>query len=108
MTPTPVQASPLACCDAASSCDEELVPFFIHYADRTGENYFAKHSTAHRWFYFPRQTIDEALVFYTFDGAVQGAPRFVFHTAFDPPATAGARPAPRVSIEARCLAVFDD
>ena len=54
-----------------------------------------------------KQTLDEALVFYTFDGTVPGKPKFVFHTAFDPPSPPQTPP-PRISIEARVLAVFDD
>jgi hypothetical protein len=44
----PVATQPLALCDAASVRPEDLVVFEIHYADRIGENYFAKHHDGHR------------------------------------------------------------
>ena len=46
---------------AASVRPAELVVFEIHYADRVGENYFAKHDENHRWFFYPALTRDEAL-----------------------------------------------
>ena len=48
----PVATRPLALCDAASVHPGELVVFEIHYADRVGENYFAKHDPRHRWVYW--------------------------------------------------------
>lgn len=47
ITETPVVAHPLALCDGQSVDPEDLVVFEIHYSDRVGENYFAKHSSAH-------------------------------------------------------------
>ena len=46
----PVETHPLALCDAASVHPEDLVVFEIHYHDRIGENYFAKHADRHQWF----------------------------------------------------------
>src|SRR5262249_37384348 len=57
----PVATQPLALCDAASVRPEHLVVFEIHYADRVGENYFAKHDDGHRWYFYPGLTRDEAL-----------------------------------------------
>ena len=45
----PVQAYPLACTDGMTVLPEDLVVFEIHYSDRVGENYFAKHSPRHKW-----------------------------------------------------------
>jgi hypothetical protein len=45
----PVQAYPLACTDGMTVLPKDLVVFEIHYADRVGENYFAKHSPRHEW-----------------------------------------------------------
>ena len=36
-------------------------------ADRVGENYFAAHSEAHRWYYFPRMLRDEAVLIKCWD-----------------------------------------
>ena len=77
----------------------------LRFPDRTGENYSLRHSRAHRWYYFPRQTKDECLVFKVYDKKEDG-PRFVFHTAFDDPSSPPDAP-PRRSIEARAIAFFD-
>ena len=109
MSPHPIEERPLALLDARTVDQGALWPYSLVHAPsaEVGENNSVAFSEEHRWYYYPKQTIDEALVFYTFDGAVPGKPRFVFHTAFDPPPTE-TPPPPRVSIEARCLAVFED
>jgi len=58
----PVATRPLALCDGMSVHPEELVVFEIHYSDRIGENYFAKHDDRHRWVYWSAMTRDEALL----------------------------------------------
>ena len=59
----------------------------------------------HKWFWFPRQARDEALVFKVYDSAKDGRARWTAHTAFDDPTTPpNARP--RESIEIRTLAFF--
>lgn len=110
ISPHPIEERPLALLDART-VDQDAVWSYSLVHEPTaevGENNSIAYSEDHRWFYYPKLTLDEALVFYTFDGANAGSPRFVFHTAFDPPTPAGSRPPPRESIEARCLAVFDD
>ena len=55
---------------------DDLVVFEIHYADRIGENYFAKHADAHRWYFYPALTRDEALLIKQWDSAeASRAPR---------------------------------
>ena len=99
----PVERHPLALCDAASVAPEDLVTFEIRYADRVGENYLARHAAAHRWYYFPRMTRDEAVLIKCWDsrGAHFFAPEdeararaaatvpatFSLHTGFEDPAT---------------------
>ena len=117
----PVETHPLALCDAQCVNPRELVVFEIHYPDRIGENYFAKHADGHRFYYFPRLTRREALLIKQWDshgtlartGGERGdasapdAPStFSFHTAFD---DLGARPdAPdRISVEVRCMVIYD-
>ncbi|MFK7897313.1 MAG: CmcJ/NvfI family oxidoreductase [Myxococcota bacterium] len=118
----PVQRDPLAFCDAQSVRPEELVVFEIHYADRIGENYFAKSAEAHRWFVYPELTRDEAVLIKQWDsagrlsqtGGAQGdasAPAdapctFSFHSAFYDPEMPEEAPA-RWSAEVRCIAFFD-
>ncbi len=116
----PVSAHPLALCDAQSVRPEDLVVFEIHYQDRVGENYFAKHSPRHQWYYFPEMTRDEALLIKQWDSAgplarslgvrsdANGgdAPcTFSFHSAFEDPSTAPLAPE-RWSIEVRCVVLY--
>ncbi len=120
IAPEPVAARPLALCDAASVRPEDLVVFEIHYADRVGENYFAKHDPRHRWMYWPAMTRDEALLIKQWDSAGElarsggaradadagGRPcTFSFHSAFEDPETPPDAP-DRWSIEVRCAALF--
>lgn len=117
----PVATHPLALCDAQTVRIEDLVVFEIRYQDRVGENYFAKYSAEHRWFYYPRITRDEALLIKQWDSAgpmarSQGAMpdandplapcTFSFHTAFEDPATPPDAP-DRWSIETRCFVLYD-
>ena len=112
---------PLALCDGQTVKPEDLVVFEIHYADRIGENYFAKDAPdRHRWTYFPDLTVDEALLIKQWDSAGQmarsgGAERdrpgesctFSFHSAFQDPTTRPDDP-DRESIEVRCLVIYGD
>mmetsp|Transcript_1141 Transcript_1141/g.2188 ORF Transcript_1141/g.2188 Transcript_1141/m.2188 type:complete len:331 (-) Transcript_1141:13-1005(-) len=64
---TPVESFPLAACDARSLDVDDLIVFEIRYADRTGENYFARYSSHQRWFYFPRMEKDEVMLLKCWD-----------------------------------------
>ena len=119
----PVASQPLALCDGQTVEPDELVVFEIHYRDRIGENYFAKHAPRHGWWWYPAVTRDEALPIKQWDcagglarsggalgDATSGEDRarctFGFHTAFkDPAAPPDARD--RQSIEVRCLLLYD-
>ncbi len=118
IAPEPVATDPLALCDATSVRPEDLVVFEIHYHDRIGENYFAKHADRHRWYFYPALTRDEALLIKQWDsdgglarshGASAdqaGAPcTFSFHSAFNDPTTPSDAP-DRWSIEVRCIAIY--
>ncbi len=120
IAPEPVATHPMALCDAACVSAEDLVVFEIHYADRVGENYFAKHADRHRWFCYPAMTRDEALLIKQWDsegrlartgGAQADAPdgsapcTFSFHTAFEDPTTPPDAP-DRWSIEVRCMVLY--
>ena len=117
---TAVATNPIALCDGQTVQPEDLVVFEIHYQDRIGENYFARHASAHRWYYYPRMTRDEVLLIKQWDstgplarsnGAAAdntdlAAPcTFSFHTAFDDPATPPDAP-DRWSIEVRCVVLY--
>ncbi len=117
----PVETHPLALCDATSVRPEHLVVFEIHYHDRIGENYFAKHADGHQWYFYPELTRDEALLIKQWDSAGElarsnganpdlAAPdapcTFSFHSAFEDLTTRPDAPA-RWSIEVRCVALYD-
>lgn len=116
----PVATHPLALCDAQSVFPQDLVVFEIHYQDRVGENYFAKHSPRHQWYYYPELTRDEALLIKQWDSAGemarshgsradadgdQSSCTFSFHSAFADPTTRTDAPE-RWSIEVRCVALY--
>lgn len=118
VTTAPVQRFPLAACEATSTSVDDLVVFEVRYSDRTGENYFARHNTKHRWSYFPHMTRDEVVLLKCWDsrgvdfasdvaGKAELVPStFSLHTAFDDPATPDGAP-DRESIEVRLAAFFD-
>jgi len=116
----PVQTHPLALCSGQSVVPNDLAVFEIHYEDRIGENYFARHADAHQWFYFPELTRDEALLIKQWDSAgplassngqqadsvdAQAPCTFSFHTAFTDPTIPDDAP-DRWSIEVRCIALY--
>ena len=75
------------------------------YPGRVGQTYAVKYNPAHRWFWFPRQERNEAIVFKVYDSEKDGRARWTAHTAFtDPTSPPNARP--RESIEIRTLAFF--
>ena len=116
----PVQMNPLALCDGRTVEPEDLVTFEIHYHDRIGENYFARPSDQHRFYFFPEMTADEPLLLKQWDSAgalalskgaradasQEGPCTFSFHTAFDPIVEPEDAP-DRLSIEVRCAVVYD-
>ena len=101
----PLEDSPLAICDARSIALEDFVATDLIYRDRTGEIYNVRFSPSHRWFYAPRMSRDEVLVFRCYDSATDGRARFVAHTAFEDPMTPQVV-IPRESIEVRALAFY--
>jgi hypothetical protein len=117
---SPVAVHPLALCDAQSVDPEDLVVFEIHYADRIGENYFARFAPRHRWYFYPALTRDEVLLIKQWDSAgvlarTAGAHAdssspdapctFSFHSAFVDPEVAADAP-DRWSIEVRCMVIY--
>jgi len=117
----PVATYPMALCDGQSVEPEDLVVFEVHYQDRIGENYFAKHSPRHQWYCYPGMTRDEALLIKQWDSdgplsRSQGAKgdasdpqspcTFSFHTAFDDLSAPPDAP-DRWSIEVRCIVLYD-
>lgn len=102
----PVERSPLAVCDTRSVPKSDHFLYELIFPDRVGENYSLRFSEQHKWFYYPRMTKDECLIFKVYD-KMESGPRFVFHTAFTDPLTTPDSPQ-RESIEIRAVAFFDD
>ena len=101
----PVLQQPLAVCDEASVGDSERFKYELIFPERIGENYSLRHSDGHMWYYYPRMGKDECLMFKVYDKEEGRGPRFVFHTAFDDPASPR-DPPPRKSIEARAIVFY--
>jgi hypothetical protein len=101
-----VLIDPLAICDGRSIPRQGFIRVERRYRYRTGVVYHIAHHSAHEWYYFPRMTRDEALVFKVFDSDTAQPSRFTAHSAFDDPATPAGAP-PRESIETRTFAFFD-
>ena len=101
----PVEDSPLAVCEAKSIAPHDLVAADLVYRDRVGETYSITYNPAHRWFYFPHMTREEALLIKCFDSAADGRARFTAHSSFENPQAAADAP-PRESIEVRTLVLF--
>jgi hypothetical protein len=119
---SPVMADPLALCDGQCLASNDLVVFEIHYHDRIGENYFAKYSPDHEWWYYPLMTREEVILIKQWDSAgglaqsravgstTKGSDAkvpctFSLHSAFKHPTSVEAPE--RQSIEVRCVAFFD-
>ena len=101
----PVETHPLAIADARSVSFDDFIISERRYPDRVGQTYAVGYNPKHKWFWFPRQARNEALVFKVYDSAKDGRARWTAHTAFDDPTTTpNARP--RESIEIRTLAFF--
>jgi hypothetical protein len=103
----PVRRDPFALVDGRSIFPNDLVVAKLIYPDRTGEIYYGAYNPAHRWYYFPEMTVDEAVLVKCYDSARDGRTRFSLHAAFADP-TAPADAPPRESIEVRTFAFFDD
>jgi hypothetical protein len=116
-----VLSKPLALCDSRSVEPQDLVVFEIHYEDRIGENYFAKHADRHRWFYYPEMSRDEALLIKQWDSSgplaqsegrlsdasrMSAASTFSYHSAFEDPNAPPDAP-DRQSIEVRCMVLYE-
>jgi hypothetical protein len=101
----PVETHPLAIADARTLSSDNMVISERRYPDRVGQTYAITYNPKHKWYWFPRQRREEAIVFKVYDSLKDGRARWTAHTAFDDPTTPpNARP--RESIEIRTLAFF--
>ena len=100
-----IESEPLAMCDGSTIPETGFIRNQRRYRDRTAETYHIAYNPAHRWFYFPLMSRDEALVFKVFDTDAAAGVRFTAHTAFNDP-TSAAEAKPRESIEMRAFAFY--
>jgi hypothetical protein len=100
----PIERDPLAIADAQSIAFSDFIPAERRFPDRVGEIYQVEFNPRHRWYWFPRMTRDEALVFKVYDSDKARA-RFGAHTSFALDAVRAGAPA-RQSIEIRAFAFF--
>lgn len=96
---------PLAMCVATSVPETDLVAVKREGKERMGELQLMLHGPTHEWCYFPKMSINEALIFKTFDSRKDGRTRFTAHTAIEDPNAPNDAPA-RESIETRCFVFF--
>jgi hypothetical protein len=107
----PPQDVPLALCDTRTVAPEDKQYCEITMKSAAGdvltwENITYYHNGAHRWWYCPDMTRDEAYVFRSFDSA-PGHAEQVPHSAFvNASCPASARP--RASVEVRVFAFYED
>ena len=76
----PVLSSPLACCDAVTIDEADLVASERRAKERTGELQLVSWNPAHRWYYYPEMQRNEVLLFKTFDSSGNGIARRSIHT----------------------------
>ncbi len=100
-----IESEPLALCDGRTIPETGFIRNQRRYRDRTAETYHITYNPAHRWYYFPLMTRDEALVFKVFDTDASAGVRYTAHTAFDDPSSPPDAK-PRESIEMRAFAFF--
>ncbi|HXT87694.1 MAG TPA: CmcJ/NvfI family oxidoreductase [Trebonia sp.] len=102
----PPQDIPLALCDTRSVTQADKQYCEITLNELTWENITYYHNQAHRWWYCPDMTRDEAYVFRSFDSA-PGHTEQVPHSAFVNGSCPASAPL-RASIEVRVFAFFED
>ena len=102
----PVETHPLAIADARSVSFDDFIISERRYPDRIGQTYAVAYNPQHKWFWFPHQARNEALVFKVFDSDESVPTRFTAHSAFADPNTPPNAPA-RESIETRTFAFWD-
>ena len=107
----PPQDVPLALCDTRSVAPQDKQFCEITMKSAAGdlltwENITYYHNQAHRWWYCPDMTRDEAYVFRSFDSAPDHAEQ-VPHSAFVNESCPASAP-PRASVEVRVFAFYEE
>jgi len=97
-----VESVPLAIADARSLAPDHFVIARRYYPGWIGEHHLVVHDVGHRWYWIPRMSPNEALLFKVYDSAIDGRSRCGAHSAF----MLSADSPPRESLEVRVLAFF--
>lgn len=98
-----IESSPLAFVDSTSiNIERDLISVKRISKDRIGELQMALFDKEHRWYYFPKMTNNECVLFKTFDSS-NDANQFTLHTSLN---TIGNKDVPRRSIELRAFVFF--
>lgn len=100
----PLLTMPLAVCDASTLKPESFIDTPLVRPDFASAFTTLAHDPAQRWYYLPRMTRDEVIVFKNYDSQ-PGLPSWTMHGAFTDPTTPPDAP-PRESIEVRAMAVL--
>ena len=100
-----IEADPIAIADARTIRESDLIPVNRISPGRVGETWQIAWHPRQRFYWFPRMTPDEALLFKVYDSATDGPARFTAHTAFRLP-TQDATTSPRESCEVRMFVFF--
>lgn len=101
-----VESMPLGLCSANSVLCSNLAATDLDYGERMGEIYHLSFHPEQQWFYFPKMSVEEVIIFKSYDSMTDGRARFTPHTGFTDP-TSPAHAAPRESIEVRALALYE-
>lgn len=97
---TPIESTPLAMCDARSLDVADLITTERRSPGRIGQTYRIAYNPKQEWYWFPRMSRDEALVFKVYDSQADSPSRWTAHSAFQNPSAPAGAP-PRESIEIR-------
>lgn len=101
----PIESNPLGMCDGRTIPEEGFILLQRRYSYRTAEVYHIAYNAAHRWYYFPRMTRNEALIFKVFDSDPSNGVPYTAHTGFVDP-TSPPDALPRQSIEMRAFVFY--
>ena len=106
-----IYVMPLAICDMATVAREDIIAADAWSQTETPRRLVSLrlvHSPNQRWYYFPRMTPQETLIFKQYDTRQEKSNmRTAFHGAIDDPTTPEDAPL-RKTIEVRLLALFDE
>jgi hypothetical protein len=110
-----IEQWPLCVCDART-IDESLLTWTMREApirpepsfeyNRPSQTQHAAYDPNHLWYWYPRMTRGEVLLFKNWDSLADGTARYALHSAFEDPDTPD-EPAHRETIETRLFVFYD-